>query len=295
MMLGAYSSRIVRSVGCAALTLLLAATTCPTFGAPAARAMKSLSAAELASLPDGTLVKLKAGRTVSLGVLRAEHKLRLQRFADAAMLGKQHGALGPATHGVYAVPEMRGSLTRLGTPVPQGTLVPMDFSLKNFSVAYAQNYTLPADFLAFCKTALATGCLYTPSGVPLYFWQLPNDPNEVNPNGNGMFVDFDPLEQDQQLCKSQGGKFAGEDGCGYYYPLRYKLYFNPMSNSGVYTYPLANVTQSANCPLPPFDNKGNSDIVIVAYDKDFISNISNGLTVTFPKLQSCVVSVFAKK
>src|ERR1700692_2016910 len=105
MMLCAYPSRIVRSVGCAALALLLAATTCPTFGAPTARPVESLSAAERANLPDTTLIKL-----------------RLQRFADAAMLGKQHGASGPATHGVYAVPEMREPPTRLGTPVPQGTL-----------------------------------------------------------------------------------------------------------------------------------------------------------------------------
>jgi len=84
----AYPSRIVRSVvGCAALTFLLVATTCPTFGAPAARAVEPLSAAELATLPDTTLVKLKTGRTVTLGVLRSEHKLRLQRFADAAKLG----------------------------------------------------------------------------------------------------------------------------------------------------------------------------------------------------------------
>ena len=51
---------------CAALTLLLAATTCPTFGAPTARAAESLSAAERANLPDTTMIKLKTGRTVSL-------------------------------------------------------------------------------------------------------------------------------------------------------------------------------------------------------------------------------------
>jgi hypothetical protein len=86
MKLGPFSSRIVRSVGCAALTLLLAATTCPTFGAPTAPAVESLSAAQLSRLPDGALIKLKTGRTVSVGVLRTEHKLRMQGFADAAKL-----------------------------------------------------------------------------------------------------------------------------------------------------------------------------------------------------------------
>lgn len=87
-MLRAHSSRSVHSVvGCVAATLVLIATACPTFGASAARAVESLSATELATLPDNTLVTLKTDRTVTLGVLRSEHKLRLQRFRQAAKLG----------------------------------------------------------------------------------------------------------------------------------------------------------------------------------------------------------------
>src|ERR1700694_1263056 len=121
-----YSFRIVRSVGCAALTLLLAATTCLAFGAPTARAVESLTAAERAILPDTTLIKLKTGRTVSLGVLRSEHKLRLQRFADASMLGKHQAVLLQTQGG--DVPETDRSPTKAG----QGKLVPMNFSPKNF-------------------------------------------------------------------------------------------------------------------------------------------------------------------
>jgi hypothetical protein len=259
-MLGADSSRIVRSVGCAALTLLLAATTCPTFGAPTARAVESPSAAQLSRLPDATLIKLKTGRTVSLGILRSEHKLRLQRFADAAKLGKEHGASVPATPGVYV-----GPLTRLthGTPLPQGALVPMDFSQKAFSANFVKYYWPPAgDYLAFCKAALATACLYVPSGVPLIF----------DPNG-GAAYDYDPF-----------------DGISWSYPLKYSQTFNSGPTAQGY-----NVTQSANCPSP-FLYVVDPQIGLVALS---YNTSSMGMNLyeqnMFPSLQSCFVSVFAKK
>ena len=258
MMLGAYSSRIVRNVGCAALTLLLAATTCPTFGAPTARAVESLSAAERASLPDGTLLKLKAGRTVSLGILRAEHKLRLQRF---------------------------------GNIQPQPTLVPMDFSPKHFDLepqTNGQPGPLPADYLAFCKAALVTACLYLPSSQALLCWShsLANAPGTT-----GYCYDNDPLITDQQLCTSEGGilnarsAYYDGPGCSYWYPISYSLNFNPgPPTQGVY-----NVTQSANCPSPFVNTVDPRGAVTVAYPT------GNPQTITVPSLQSCVMSVFVKQ
>ena len=287
MMLGAYSSRIVRNVGCAALTLLLAATTCPTFGAPTARAVESLSAAERASLPDGTLLKLKAGRTVSLGILRAEHKLRLQRFADAVKLGKQRALL--QTH-VGLAARTQAKLT-LGNIQPQPTLVPMDFSPKHFDLepqTNGQPGPLPADYLAFCKAALVTACLYLPSSQALLCWShsLANAPGTT-----GYCYDNDPLITDQQLCTSEGGilnarsAYYDGPGCSYWYPISYSLNFNPgPPTQGVY-----NVTQSANCPSPFVNTVDPRGAVTVAYPT------GNPQTITVPSPQSCVMSVFVKQ
>ena len=277
MTLGAYSSRIVCSVGCAALTLLLAATTRPTFGAPTASAVESLSAAQLSRLPDAALIKLKTGRTVSLGILRTEHKLRLQRFADAAKLGKQrallqkHMGLASNTQAKLA----------LGTIQPQPTLVPMDFSLNHFSQPPQQGACpgcfsggqapLPADYLAFCKAAHATACLYLPSGL--------------NCGSAAPWVycyDDDPLITDSPLCGSEGGVLAPSWGCYYFYPLQYSLNFNPgpPTAQGVY-----NVTQSANCPSP---------FVVTVDPHGAVSLTTSSMAFTSPT-PSCVVSVFVMK
>lgn len=262
MMLGVYSSGIVRSVGCAALMLLLAATTCPTFGAPTGRAVESLSAAERASLPDGTLIKFKTGRTVSLGVLRSEHKLRLQRFADAAKIGKQRVLL--ATHGGVAL-SIAGST--------QPTLVPMDLSLQDFKLV--PGYPLPADFLAFCKAAVVTACLYLPETPYLYFCC------------NGAF-DSDPLLTDQQLCNSEGGQLIPA-GCSWDYPTTYKMFFNPGPPTAQ---GFNNVTSSA-----PSGNNSRCGftvdphgVVTLSYNTSTINNQGGAFVLEF-----CEVSVFVKK
>jgi hypothetical protein len=260
--------RIVRSIGCAALTLLLVATTCPTFGASAARAVESLSATELTTLPDTTLVRLKTDRTVTLGVLRSEHKLRLQRFRQAA----KRGAL------------QRQTLLKKGssTPVPTKfkgrlfTLVPMNFSLSHFQ----SNVQFAADFWAFCKAAAATAtaCLYLPSGrLPLV--PLPGTPSTAN-----FFVDSDPLITDQHLCTSEGGRLGvlGFSGCEYIYPAQYNLIFNP-GQPTAQGYP---VTNFATCDWP------------FAYKVDPHGAVSLNLTkvpfggvVSLPGVVSCVVQV----
>ena len=273
-----YWFRIVRSVGCAALTLLLAATTCLAFGAPTARAVESLSAAERASLPDTTLIKLKTGRTVSLGVLRSEHKLRLQRFADASMLG-QHQAVLLQTHG-GVVPNI-GSKSK--KKVGQGKLVPMNFSAKNFKNRdpIFGPLPLPADLLAFCKAARVTACLYLPSRTHYM---------STGPGLLGTYEEDDWLITDQHLCTSEGGRAnfgAGAKkymlGCSYYYPTQYSLNFNP-GQPTAQGYP---VTHSATCPSG-----------FVKYTVDPHGAVSLNMVNTNPPLgplKTCVVRVFVKK
>jgi hypothetical protein len=261
MMLPAYSSRIVLSVSCAALTLLLAATTCPTFGAPTARAAESLSAADRASLPDTTLIKLKTGRTASLGVLRSEHKLRLQRFADASMLGKR----------AFVFEKKKKS-------AGPGTLVPMNFSLKNFNLAAVLG-PLPADMLAFCKAARVTACLYLPGGTPFV--------------GPSFYMDYDYLITDAKQCISEGGQTNFTStmkmlGCSYYYPNQYILKFNP-GPPAAQGYP---VTHSATCPSRfvnyTVDPRGAVSLNIV--NTSYVPTWG-----PINSLKTCVVRVFVKK
>src|SRR6516165_889284 len=64
-----------------------------SFGADEARPIASLTPEERSTgLPDSTVVTLKSGRTATLGVLRAEHRARLERFTKAAELGKMVAA-----------------------------------------------------------------------------------------------------------------------------------------------------------------------------------------------------------
>ena len=261
MMLRAYSSRIVRSVGCTALTLLLAATTCPTFGAPTARAVESQSAAERTSLPDATLVTIsKTGRRVSLGVLRSEHKRRLQRFANAAMLGKRASS----------------KFEKKKKGVSPGTLVPMNFSLQNFSAPGMGPFPpgpFPADFLAFCKAAAVTACLYLPSGLKMLY--------------EGAYVwDMDDLITDQTMCTSEGGRPEG-GGCVYYYPTEYNLEFNPGPPTAQ-GYP---VTSSATCPSP-FENTVDPR---GAVSLDVLPNTNTVSYLSLTSLKTCIVRVFVKK
>jgi hypothetical protein len=274
LMLRAYSSWIVRSVGCAALTLSLATTTCPTFGAPTARSVESLSAAERASLPNATLVTIsKTGRTVSLGVLRSEHKLRLQRFANAAMLGKRASLL--LAHGGGA-PNIGSKFEKKKKRVSSGTLVPMNFSLQNFSAPGMGPFPpgpFPADFLAFCKAAAVTACLYLPSGFKMVY--------------QGAYVwDMDDLITDQTMCTSEGGRPEG-GGCAYYYPTEYNLEFNP----GPPTAQGYNVTSSATCPSP-FENTVDPR---GAVSLDVLPNTNTVSYLSLTSLKTCVVRVFVKK
>jgi hypothetical protein len=216
MKIGRFSSKIVQSILGGSLTVLIAATPCPTFGAPTVRTMGSLSAAERANLPDSTLIELKPGETVSLGTLRLQHNLRLQRFANAAKLGMQQASLHQ----------------KVGTPVSNtgSTRVPMNFALSTFAPFPGP---FAADFSAFCGAANVTTCLYLPGGVPL----IPV---------TGAVLDADPLITDQQVCASEGGQLTSIIGCVFAYPTASMQQFNP----GLPTAQGYNVTQSAWCPSP---------------------------------------------
>jgi len=270
-MLRAYSSRIVRSVvGCMALMLVLVATACPTFGASTARAVESLSATELATLPDTTLVRLKTGRTVTLGVLRSEHKLRLQRFGQAAKLGalqRQELAKQVQLH--------KGALGNLFSST---TLVPMSFSLIDFQ----DNLPFPEDFSAFCEAAVATACLYFPSAV-MYLVTFGTSANA------GVYVDYDPLMTDQQLCQSEGGVAgsSSQPGCNYYYPAQYNLTFNP----GQPTAQGYSVTHVAICARP-FAYTVDPHGAVALNVPGRSTPPSRPSVVTLPSVASCVVQVF---
>jgi len=261
-MLRTGSSRIGRGVlGLAAL--MLVATTCPTFGAPTTGAVESPTAAELATLPDTTLVKLKNGRTVTVGVLRSEHKARVQRFADAAKLGTR------LLQTLSTSEQERRKASR-------GTLVRMDFSLKRFQSVY----TLPADLLAFCKAAAATGCLYIPGGPLVVVGTI--------------YMDVDNLITDQHLCTSEGGRSEISAttkqmfGCEYYYPSQYNLGFNP-GKPTAHGYP---VTHSASCPSRfvqyTVDPHGAVSLNVVS--TNYLPNWGPLYSV-----KTCVVRVFVEK
>lgn len=245
-----HSPRIVRSTGCVALAILLATTTSPTFGATAPRDIESLGAAERASLPDATLIKLK-GRTVSLGALRAEHTLRLQRFAAAAKLGAQ------------TKPDRDQK--------SKDALVPMNFSLRNFVPAPKfQKFPgpLPADYVAFCKGAAATACLYFPKA---FYSSSPYS-----------FEDDDYFVTDRKLCQSEGG-IAQYGDCLFYYPVVYNLSFNP-GKVTAHGYP---VTHSATCRRPfSYTVDPHGGVGVSVYDQASWNNTS---------LKTCVVRVFVKK
>jgi len=243
---------------------------------PAARAMESLSPSDRVSLSDATLVKLITGRTVSLGVLRAEHKLRLQRFANAATLGKRQVTDVPATRDAL-VPSKSTGIKKTGTVSLAPTLVPMSYSLNAFLPSAFFDASMPADFAAFCHAAAATACLYLPGGV-----QLLN-----NPCCTDALMDVDPLITDVGLCSSEGGvegSGSAGSGCWYSYPTTYNLNFSP----GQPTAQGYQVTQSANCASPFSYTVDPHGAVKLGYTGGLAFN---GL----PSAQSCIVSVYVNK
>lgn len=219
-------------------------------------AIGSLSITQRASLPDATLVTIKMSpttRTISLGVLRSEDQLRLQRFANAANLGRAFGA---------AVPSPATS--------PQGILIPMDFSLQRFAYQ-GQPFpasALPADYLAFCKAALVTACLYFPALPAGVAWV----------QSANVVQDYDPM-MSPQVCASDGGLW-GSDYCIFSYPTTYSLNFIS----------LLQMAHSANCPSP-FANTVTASAVNLSMPGAGNLNSAGYAAAPITTLTSCVVRV----
>lgn len=224
----------------------------------AVRPIEKLTPAQRASLPDATRVTLKSGRVESLGVLRSEHQMRMARFAQAATLT---GGLDGA--GESLAPDIKKK------PPPDGKLVAMK----------AIGGHLPVDYVAFCKAADASGCLYYPAQAKLSW-----DKNMRS------WVDYDALVN-QKVCRSEGGWWRSEwPACEYAYPRGYHAVFDPgMPPPGK---PIGgNVTSTAHC----------SDSIKWSVDpRGAISIVAKSLTHfdyfwTGPTGSSCVVRVYVAK
>ena len=231
---------------------------------PMIRAVSTMSLNERMTLPAATVVTLRAGRTVSLGVLRSEHQARLKRFTIAASLGRSVKA-GFAPRTSFIKPRYVGSTAMFKYATVVGThVVPKPISTSGVhtvlgQVASGQNpgvfgstappgpgVTVTAaptitlvplqgwgktgyaqDYQDFCSSTGASACLYLPANTTFYL-----DPTGIASDnavtGTYYVMDNDPLILDPKLCKFYGGsEWAGGDGCVYSYPINYFANFFP--------------------------------------------------------------------
>ncbi|HEY6250809.1 MAG TPA: hypothetical protein VI685_12685 [Candidatus Angelobacter sp.] len=200
-----------------------------------ARPFSSLTAEERDKLPDNTQVTLKSRGAVSLGALRAQHRATLERFANAASLGK---AVGGKTvmmaHGNQPTGASNRGLNRntelAFAPPPDSDLVPLKPPTYQGSI--------PKDYVDFCAAAKATACLYIPPNT--YF------ENASATEGPNHFVwSIDYLISDPGVCAYDGGvlfndTFEESTYCRFYYPFNLTINFKP-------TGPLQT---GAHCPAP---------------------------------------------
>jgi len=161
--------------------------------------LELLTSAQRASLPDSAIVAMMNGRIATMGQVRQEHNMRMQRFANARLLGS--GSL-------HKVPLNQNSGKGGSNPSP----LPMP------AVPYAAK-----DYTDYCTAAEATACLYFPAGGSYDFyspgWGAPSLP---------MVFDVDPLITDSTVCSAGGGnQLPSNQGCGYAYPLVVTPNFTP--------------------------------------------------------------------
>jgi hypothetical protein len=181
-----------------------AATTLPVPQASAVQAqgaarLELLPSAQRASLPDSTIVTLFNGRTATMGQVRQEHDMRMQRFASARLLGSAW---------LHKVPMNQNTGNQGSNPSP----LPMP------AVPYAAK-----DYTDFCVAAQATACLYFPAGSS-YFSYAPFGGISPIP----LVFDFDPLITDSSVCSAGGGNLLpNNQGCGYGYPIVVTPNFKP--------------------------------------------------------------------
>ena len=194
------------------------------------RSIASLTPDERMRLPEDTMVKLETGRTsrtVSLGTLRAEHRARLDRFASAAALGRMvAGTLTPQPGSSQQPTSPLIKPTRSGTEnqniSANRSVMPSQISafatLVPFQPPNAKG-TIPKDYLAFCKAANASACIYLPANA-----NLTNPPLDLPLTW--WLMDFDYLMTDNNVCRNLGGD-PTLGGCAFYYPINHTINFIP--------------------------------------------------------------------
>jgi hypothetical protein len=256
-------------------------------GSEKPRSITSLTANERTKLPDSTQVILKTGQTVSLGVLRAEHRARMERFARAAALGrsmaektKPHTASAiqksPASSGkAGGAPQSANKpvIAYTGRERPQIPALPFRVPLKIPSYNHGPT---PKDYVDFCTAANASACLYLPANTTLKII--------AGSSGADWGDDFDYLITDKATCEFDGGVVRENpissdiEGCDFYYPVEQITGFTP-------TGPLDN---SAACDPPA----------------NYILDPKGAIKVAYPHLDSltirstpatCVVQLWIEK
>jgi hypothetical protein len=169
---------------------------------PAQRAVRLelLTTAQRASLPNAAIVTLLSGRTATMGQVRQEHDMRMQRFANARVWGSASQKI-----------PVRQNPANQGSNKSPLQMPPVQYAAK--------------DYTDFCIAAQATACLYFPAGVssyianPLGGWGAPTLP---------LVFDIDPLITEGAVCSAGGGNLLQNNaGCAYAYPVLVTPNFTP--------------------------------------------------------------------
>ena len=210
-------------------------------GASAAVPLSRLSLEQrLHTMPDSTVVTF-AGRTLTLGKLRAAHHARELHLTVA----NQTGARAKKRLVAHLI-RISGTSTTLPTtgptPKPISRAVALRYGIQPGSLptatprpgykinlgglskigvvepasAYAST---PADMRGFCSAAWASACLYLP----------PQQVGLATLPGEGNIDDFDTLI-DQTQCETEGGWWEGWGYCHFRYPTSYQARFTPTAN-----------------------------------------------------------------
>jgi hypothetical protein len=228
----------VRSLVCWAAALgLVCFLPLRSFCKETTRSIASLTPDQRNHLPANTQVALPGRGTVTLGMLRAEHGTRMERFSRAGQWGKRVAERMPkatqvpglsATHGptqqkqsgplgggplsnADAGPPSKGSGVRKGgSGIAQNSVATA--VLTDFVLVQRQTYNIPIpkDYTDFCNAAQASVCIYLPPNATFATedFTLP---------GDILVNDVDPLITDPAACRSFGGSLDGMQQCVFKY------------------------------------------------------------------------------
>jgi hypothetical protein len=261
------------------------------------RAIGSVSPAERNSLPDGTMVKLDSGRVVSLGILRAEHRARMERFSRAAALGQATAArlaahpsnpvpVNPPTNAT--VPSKPGQTVKGGASKPEvmranTSVGPKLDALSSGFVRFRMpsfGEFVPKDYADFCKAANPSVCIYFPASATL---TLAGTRDFVV---KGWVMDEDPLITDMAICKYDGGVFTGSKGSSFGPGVC--QFFYPVDNTAMFM-PSGPISSSESCDPPAKSVLDPKGAVKVWYPYSGDGFTTGGAPVT------CVVQVWVGK